>query len=59
MLNLDGRPHWAKRFGPNSDTLQKMYPYWQDFLKVKDIFDPHNLFGNSYTDRIFGKIYDN
>ncbi|MGD1699118.1 D-arabinono-1,4-lactone oxidase [Dapis sp. BLCC M229] len=55
MANLDGRPHWAKRFGPDAEKLEKSYPYWNDFQKVRYRLDPDNLFSNSYSDRVLGK----
>ncbi|NES64348.1 MAG: FAD-binding protein [Okeania sp. SIO2D1] len=55
MANLEGRPHWAKRFGPDAEKLEKMYPHWNDFQKVRYQLDPDYLFGNSYSDRVLGK----
>ncbi|NEO49793.1 D-arabinono-1,4-lactone oxidase [Moorena bouillonii] len=55
MAKLDGRPHWAKRFGPDADKLEKMYPHWNDFQKVRSQLDPDNIFGNSYSDRVLVK----
>ena len=55
MANLDGRPHWAKRFGPDAKKLEKMYPHWDDFQKVRARLDPDNRFANSYSDRVLGK----
>ena len=54
MLSLDGRPHWAKRFGPESQTLEKIYPHWNEFQKIRYQLDPENRFGNSYSDRVLG-----
>lgn len=56
MANLEGRPHWAKRFGPDAEKLEKMYSHWNDFQKIRHRLDPDNLFGNSYSDRVLGKI---
>jgi L-gulonolactone oxidase len=55
MANLDGRPHWAKRFRPDAEKLAKMYPHWHDFQKVRYQLDPDNRFWNSYSDRVLGK----
>ncbi|NET62029.1 MAG: FAD-linked oxidoreductase, partial [Symploca sp. SIO2E6] len=55
MAKLEGRPHWAKRFGPDAEELKKMYPHWNDFQQVRYQLDPDNRFGNSYSDRVLGK----
>ncbi len=52
MSKFDGRPHWAKRFGPDAEKLAKLYPHWDDFQQVRYQLDPDNLFGNSYSDRV-------
>ncbi len=54
MTDLGGRPHWAKRFGPDASVLKNMYPHWQDFQAVRSQIDPEDRFGNSYTDRVLG-----
>ncbi|MEM6402799.1 MAG: D-arabinono-1,4-lactone oxidase [Cyanobacteria bacterium P01_D01_bin.116] len=52
MTKFDGRPHWAKRFGPDADKLAKLYPHWDDFQQVRYQLDPDNRFGNSYSERV-------
>jgi L-gulonolactone oxidase len=55
MASLEGRPHWAKRFGPDAKEVENMYPHWNDFQKVRYQLDPNYLFSNSYSDRVLGK----
>lgn len=54
MENLDGRPHWAKRFGPDHQWLKDCYPHWADFQSVRRVLDPHQCFSNRYTERVLG-----
>ncbi len=56
MISFDGRPHWAKRFGPDAEKLAKIYPHWNDFQEVRHQLDPENRFGNSYSDRVLGTV---
>jgi L-gulonolactone oxidase len=54
MSNLGGRPHWAKRFGPDYQWLKDHYPHWNDFQAVRTELDPHHCFSNPYTERVLG-----
>lgn len=56
MANLDGRPHWAKRFGPDAGWLSRRYPRWPDFQRVRMQQDPHSRLANAYTDRVLGPV---
>jgi L-gulonolactone oxidase len=56
MADYDGRPHWGKRHFQSSKTLQRLYPRWEDFGKVRARLDPAGRFRNSYTDRVLGPI---
>jgi L-gulonolactone oxidase len=54
MARLGGRPHWAKRFGPDAAELGALYPRWRDFLELRARLDPSRVFANAYTDRVLG-----
>jgi L-gulonolactone oxidase len=54
MLEFDGRPHWAKRFGPTAERLRPMYPQWEAFNRVQTLLDPKGHLRNPYLDRVFG-----
>jgi L-gulonolactone oxidase len=56
MSDYDGRPHWGKRHFQTSETLQRLYPRWGDFRKVRARFDPQGRFRNAYTDRVLGPV---
>ena len=51
---LGGRPHWGKMHWRTRDDLRPAYPHFDDFLAVRDRLDPERVFGNGYTERIFG-----
>jgi L-gulonolactone oxidase len=55
MLELDGRPHWAKRFGPEATAMARSIPRFGDFLAVVDRLDPTGKFRNDYTRRVLGR----
>jgi L-gulonolactone oxidase len=52
--DLGGRPHWGKLHWRTRDDLRPAYPHFDDFLAVRDRLDPGRVFGNGYTERIFG-----
>jgi L-gulonolactone oxidase len=51
---LGGRPHWGKMHWRTRDDLRPAYPRFDDFLAVRDRLDPERVFGNGYTERVFG-----
>ena len=57
MASLDGRPHWAKCFGPDAAWLQDRYPRWTDFQRIRAKHDPQGRLTNSYTDRVLGPVW--
>ena len=54
MLDLGGRPHWAKYFSVSSQTLRARYPRWDDFQRLRAQLDPAYRLRNAYTDRVLG-----
>jgi L-gulonolactone oxidase len=52
FLKYQGRPHWAKKFLADSQTLSTLYPKWTDFLRLREIMDPGKKFLNKYLERI-------
>lgn len=51
-----GRPHWAKAHRLRPRELRKLYPRFDDFIRVIERVDPHGMFRNEYVQRhIFGK----
>jgi FAD-linked oxidoreductase len=49
-----GRPHWGKWHTLKKDDFLKVYPKFEDFMKVRNEFDPHGIFLNNHLKEIFG-----
>jgi FAD/FMN-containing dehydrogenase len=39
-----GRPHWAKKHSLNADALRRLYPKWDDFMRLRGQLDPDGVF---------------
>ncbi len=48
-----GRPHWAKEHTQTAESLSMLYPYWDDFQRIRVSLDPHGVFLNSYLQDLF------
>jgi len=48
----NGRPHWGKWHSLKKNDLERIYPKWHDFLKLRSEFDPQGLFLNEYLKSI-------
>lgn len=50
------RPHWGKEFRMSREDLSERYPAecWEALRTLKRRYDPHNLFSNAFTVRVFG-----
>lgn len=49
-----GRPHWGKIHGLGADELRELYPRFEDFCALREKLDPQAMFGNRFTDSLFG-----
>ncbi|MBA8827618.1 L-gulonolactone oxidase [Saccharopolyspora lacisalsi] len=49
-----GRPHWGKMHRLDAEALRKLYPRFDDFLRVRSRVDPAGLFRNPHLDRVLG-----
>jgi FAD-linked oxidoreductase len=49
-----GRPHWGKMHSLGAEKLRERYPRFDDFLLVRDQFDPDRVFQNPYLSRVLG-----
>jgi FAD-linked oxidoreductase len=49
-----GRPHWGKLHPLNAPALRKLYPRFDDFVRVRGEVDPGGVFSNPYLDRVLG-----
>ncbi|WP_067458351.1 D-arabinono-1,4-lactone oxidase [Actinomadura macra] len=54
LTALGGRPHWGKLHTRDADYLEKVYPRFGDFQKLRDEMDPDRRFANPYTTQVFG-----
>jgi FAD-linked oxidoreductase len=53
FCSYSGRPHWGKMHTRKADYLAKVYPKWNDFLAIRNQYDPHGMFVNDYLSNIF------
>ncbi|GEE01071.1 FAD-linked oxidoreductase [Gordonia spumicola] len=49
-----GRPHWGKMHTRDADYFRSVYPRFDDFLEVRDRFDPQRVFTNPYLTQVLG-----
>jgi L-gulonolactone oxidase len=54
LKDVDGRPHWGKLHTLTAADLQQRYPRFDDFLAVRDRFDPDRRFANDHLRRVLG-----
>jgi FAD-linked oxidoreductase len=50
----DGRPHWGKLHTLNARYLEKLYPQWSEFIRVRESLDPQGRFLNAHLRSILG-----
>jgi FAD-linked oxidoreductase len=51
---VDGRPHWGKIHYRTAEDLAPSYPLFEEFLAVRDTYDPDRRFSNDYLRRVLG-----
>jgi FAD-linked oxidoreductase len=44
----EGRPHWGKIHTKTAAYFEKVYPKWNDFLKIREQMDPDQIFVSEY-----------
>lgn len=54
MIAQGGRPHWGKMHTRDADYFRGVYPRFDDFLAVRDRFDPQRTFQNPYLQHTLG-----
>jgi FAD-linked oxidoreductase len=45
---FDGRPHWGKRHNLKREDLTRLYPRFEDFIALREHFDPEMTLINTY-----------
>lgn len=54
MVAHHGRPHWGKLHTRDAEYFRAVYPQFDDFLAVRDKYDPSRVFSNDYLRRVLG-----
>lgn len=49
------RSHWGKEIHADPAYLKQRYEKWQDFVTLRDCWDPNRLFSNDCLDRFFSR----
>lgn len=52
--DYDGRPHWGKRHNLTAPDLERLYPHFDDFRRVRADVDPRGTLLNPYVSRLLG-----
>ncbi len=48
-----GRPHWGKLHFMTADRLERLFPRYNDFVRMRRRFDPHGTFLNGHFKALF------
>lgn len=54
MTAHEGRPHWGKMHTRDAEYFRGVYPRFDEFLAVRDRYDPSRTFANPYLNRVLG-----
>jgi FAD-linked oxidoreductase len=49
-----GRPHWGKMNTLTASDFAELYPHWDDFLNIRERFDPEGRLLTPYMRTVFG-----
>ena len=56
FLAWGGRPHWAKHYRARAEELSRLWPRFEEFVRLRSALDPDGLFLNEYLRRLFGVV---
>lgn len=56
LQKYNGRAHWGKNSVALFESAKAKYPKWNDFVNVKQNFDPDNIFTNPFWQRVSEEI---
>jgi D-arabinono-1,4-lactone oxidase len=51
---VDYRLHWGKALSDDVEYIRRQYPRWDDFMRLRDEMDPHQVFVTDYWRRHLG-----
>ncbi|WP_372491598.1 D-arabinono-1,4-lactone oxidase [Gordonia zhenghanii] len=54
MIAHGGRPHWGKLHTRDAVYFREVYPRFDEFLAVRERFDPQRVFANPYLEAVLG-----
>ncbi|MBY6676700.1 FAD-binding protein [Rhodococcus sp. BP-332] len=54
--DVGGRPHWGKLHSLTAGTLRSLYPRFDDVVAERERVDPHDTFGNDYSDTVLARL---
>jgi len=54
MVGYGGRPHWGKLHTRDASYFREAYPGFEEFLAVRDRYDPDRVFANPYLKKVLG-----
>lgn len=52
LRHLRARPHWGKVFTMEQAEIAGLYPRFDDFLALREKYDPERVFVDDYLDRV-------
>jgi alditol oxidase len=56
LAPFEARPHWGKLFNTTPDTLARLYPRLDDFMRLRRRVDPAGKFGSSWLAETMPRI---
>ncbi|KAJ3693977.1 hypothetical protein LUZ60_009457 [Juncus effusus] len=54
LFKYNGSPHWGKNRHVAFEDVMKKYVNGQDFIRVKERYDPDGLFSSEWSDQVLG-----
>lgn len=55
MRAFGGRPHWGKMHGLGAVDFRDLYPRFDEFVALRDEWDPRRRFANDHLERVLGR----